>query len=633
MKFQCFLIARKYDQQRKLYLQRANKEIGKSFTKEEASFEPVLKALIDVGRIAEARQFLEWTRNARHYSKRLHLFDKLAFTLLGSRKPQQSVLCSDFGCSKEQIQKCAAKIDGDTPVKAEDFCPMELLSMSEEELRSIGIYLAEKKTHRVVIGDFDENKLTDYFCAGFKVLADDETGLYSIYRDCYWQRLSKNSLILPKLFHGLVERIAPSCWTSRLEERFLNALKVKCLSSSQLDPVEDFLSVQNGLIDLKTFKLNKHTWEASCTSMIPVAYDKKAECPIFKQALLTISNNDPTWVMVMQEVIGYCLDPTLAARKMMIFLGKASNGKSWVAECIEALVGSQNVSSLPLMQFQARFGPYALVDSMVNVCTETDTTRRESLKIENLKKIVAGEAIQVEAKGVQGYKCRLRTKIIAAMNDYPDISNSLQAFLDRVLVLPFDVRFSRTPKAGEVQADIHLLDKVKTELPGILNFALEGLKRLRAQKYVFSSCKRVEEAEARFQGKVNVSLRYLRERLIPANRKLWTQDIAQDFTTFCRDEGYPDKSVWSIKKVHQELEKAIKEAGLPYHFGKSNGLSCLRGAAFAGDSALGSEDDDTVDTQTDETDSADQISGDTNGADQASDDTVQQGSKKTKRKK
>ena len=607
MTLRCSEISRIYNKQESLYLQRKMKNLKKKLTEEEESaFEPTLRALIDAGRIVEARQFLEWTRNASRYSERLRLYDELAYGLLANNSSHASVPCSAFGCDEAQIRKCA-EIGKDEQRETGDCSPEERLSMSADELRGIGLYQSEKKgSHRVVISDFDVGKFSNYFCRGFKLSCDDQTGLFNIYRDCYWQVLQQKSPILPKLFYGMVERVAPSCWSSYLEKPFLNAIKVKSLSPTELEPADNYLNVQNGLIDLTTFKLKKHTWKINLTSIIPITYDKTADCPFFKQALLTISDNDPSWVSVFQEILGYMLDPTTLARKMFIFIGtKAQNGKSFLCDCIEALVGSENVSNLPLAQFQSRFGPHSLVNKMVNISAETDTSHKLPLQIQNLKSVISGDAIFVEEKNVQGYKYRARAKIVAAMNDFPDISHSPQAFIDRVLVLPFDVRFSRNPKDGEVQADIHLMEKILTELPGILNFALEGLKRLKAQNYVFSKCQRCEEAENQLRLKVDVVHRFIEERLVAKTGKTRTEDVAQDFTKFCDDEGYKDMASWSVKKVRQELEKAFNNYKIPYDFYKTGGLSYLRGAALVDDSgpelddSIGDlEDDGTSDEQT-----------------------------------
>ena len=68
-------------------------------------------------------------------------------------------------------------------------------------------------------------------------------------------------------------------------------------------------------------------------------------------------------------------------------------------------------------------------------------------------------------------------KHFLAMNEAPVIEDSSYGMWRRLYIINFPSRFS------EHEMDVHLTEKLKTELSGIFNWALEGFKRLRDRDF------------------------------------------------------------------------------------------------------------------------------------------------------
>jgi phage/plasmid-associated DNA primase len=147
---------------------------------------------------------------------------------------------------------------------------------------------------------------------------------------------------------------------------------------------------------------------------------------------------------------------------------------------LEHLVGIENTSSLALTQFANPFAMDELTDRLLNILSDlpTDDGRGNTLAhVEGLLKMVTGgESLRLEKKRIQGtYKSPAMARLVMATNSLPRFADTSSGIWDRARLIPFNVRVR-----GETSDNPHLKDElVAEELPGILNFALDGLKELR----------------------------------------------------------------------------------------------------------------------------------------------------------
>ena len=83
------------------------------------------------------------------------------------------------------------------------------------------------------------------------------------------------------------------------------------------------------------------------------------------------------------------------------------------------------------------------------------------------------ERIRCSPKFVPTFEFTPKCKLILAANIFPRITDPSSAFYQRLLVVPCERRFSDSEK------DRLLNDKLKMELPGIFNWMIKGLHRLK----------------------------------------------------------------------------------------------------------------------------------------------------------
>ncbi|MBA7656073.1 hypothetical protein ES703_63986 [subsurface metagenome] len=89
-----------------------------------------------------------------------------------------------------------------------------------------------------------------------------------------------------------------------------------------------------------------------------------------------------------------------------------------------------------------------------------------------LKSFVSGDTLQFERKFKEPVFAPPTAKVMIATNALPRFNDKTRAIWRRILLIPFDKVI-----ADEAQIT-NLAEKLKTELSGILNWGLKGLKKL-----------------------------------------------------------------------------------------------------------------------------------------------------------
>jgi putative DNA primase/helicase len=142
---------------------------------------------------------------------------------------------------------------------------------------------------------------------------------------------------------------------------------------------------------------------------------------------------------------------------------------------IEAeLVGRQNVAFPKIETLAGRFGLQGLIPKSSAQVTDMNCEDQKQLSAAatNLNGISGEDGQTIERKGITDWHGKLGARFTLAGNTLPNFRSHTGAMATRLMIIPFDVSF-----AG--REDRSLKRKLEGELPGILNWALDGLDRLR----------------------------------------------------------------------------------------------------------------------------------------------------------
>jgi putative DNA primase/helicase len=238
-----------------------------------------------------------------------------------------------------------------------------------------------------------------------------------------------------------------------------------------LDANPWLLNVENGTLNLRTGELRPHKREDLITKIIPVAYDHEATCPTWEAFLRHILNDQADLIWYVQKAVGYSL--TADTREQCLFLchGVGANGKSTFLDVLRSLLSDyaeQCAFSTFLRQDRevVRNDLAKLREARFVSAIETDEGKRlaESL----IKSVTGGDTITARFLFSEYFDFRPTFKIWLAANHKPEIRGTDLAIWRRIRLIPFGVVIPDDKQDGELSA------KLKSELPGILHWALLG---------------------------------------------------------------------------------------------------------------------------------------------------------------
>lgn len=232
------------------------------------------------------------------------------------------------------------------------------------------------------------------------------------------------------------------------------------------------LNVQNGTLDLRTGELRPHDPANMCTKLAPVAFDANATCPRWTQ-FLTEVQPDPTVRTFLQRFAGYVATGVIRERVLVLLVGGGRNGKSVFVRAISHLLGDYATYAAPdiLMAREGQRHPTELADLFgVRFAALSEAKADRSFDEETLKRLTGNEPIKARYIGKDFFEFEMTAKLAMAVNHRPRVADTTQSIWDRLREVPFTVRID------EANEDRALFEKLCAEMPGILNWTLEGCR-------------------------------------------------------------------------------------------------------------------------------------------------------------
>jgi putative DNA primase/helicase len=320
-------------------------------------------------------------------------------------------------------------------------------------------------------------------------------GDYWAYRDNFYQVIDKNDISsrLHTFIKGKHGTVTNGNWTAteralRLNSTISSEREMPSWLTGRLQRDYKWISLLNGIIDLDKLLTGEqdftrghspYWFSAYC---LPFGYDEAATCPEWLEKLGQWFSGDAERIALLQEWFGYCLTPETSQHKAINFYGPPRAGKGTAAGILAALLGEDNVSAVRLEDFGKRFQYVPLIDKLVNICEEATGMNSNAVKT-----YIAGDLLMSDRKGREHVMFRPSARLVIVSNDQLSFHDTSGATDARLMILPFDWSY-----VG--REDRSLADRLRGELPGIFNWALEGLKRLRAQGTFTKPARSLEEA-------------------------------------------------------------------------------------------------------------------------------------------
>lgn len=278
------------------------------------------------------------------------------------------------------------------------------------------------------------------------------------------------------------------------------------ISDEDVDQDIYLLNVENGTLDLRTGKLLPHRRENLITKIAPVEYRPNAKAPRWERFIHEIMNGDADMCGYLQRKIGYILSGDTSEEDFDIFYGPGGRGKSKLLLAIRDLMGSyaqQAPASLLMDKQYHGSGPtpeIARIKGARFVATvETSDGRRID---EELVKLLTGrDPIAARHLHKEMIEFIPQAKFILATNYQPTVKADDTGFWRRTKLIPFVADIKKKDK--------RLSEKLRAEMPGILNWALEGFKMW--QKEGLNPPAKILAATEEYRGEMDILGAFLEE--------------------------------------------------------------------------------------------------------------------------
>lgn len=249
------------------------------------------------------------------------------------------------------------------------------------------------------------------------------------------------------------------------------------------DPDRDtsgLIAFDNGILDINNNNtMLAHDPDIRIRAALPYSFDPAATCPQWEAFLRRVwgdSKYEPL-IEQLQMWFGYMLTDDISQQKMLIMSGVARSGKSTMMRILHAMLGSHNCASPTLdnLTNEAHLqGMYDKLGAFLNDVSDPSPANRTAV-VNRIKNIVGQDDVRINRKYQSTIEVTMRCRLNMTCNAIPNLSESSSAMVERGL-------FFHTPRSFKGKEDPDLTEKLRAEMPGIINWAIAGLKKLREVK-------------------------------------------------------------------------------------------------------------------------------------------------------
>ncbi|MGL4697102.1 phage/plasmid primase, P4 family [Enterococcus larvae] len=241
----------------------------------------------------------------------------------------------------------------------------------------------------------------------------------------------------------------------------------------EFDQDDMLFNTQNGFIDLSNGVIHEHAIDKMFTRISNVEYTDKTDCPRWELFLEQVFDNDHELINYVKKAVGYSLSASTREQVMFFLYGNGRNGKSVFLEIINEVMGTYGMSMQADSLMVKRGGSNGHNEDIARLNGArlvTSSEPNEGVRLDEglIKQLTGGDVVSASFKGGHVFDYKPQYKIWVATNHKPIIRGNDDGIWRRLPLIPFTVQIPMK------KVDKNLVSKLRLELPGILNWAVEG---------------------------------------------------------------------------------------------------------------------------------------------------------------
>lgn len=298
-------------------------------------------------------------------------------------------------------------------------------------------------------------------------------------------------------------------------------------------PARELVACENGLLHVGTRDLGDHDPRLLNLTSVPFAFDAHAPAPRRWLDFLTeLWPDDPDSIAALQEYAGYIISGRTDLQKILLMVGPTRAGKGVIARVLKNLVGDGNYAGPTLASLGTNFGLSPLIGKPLAIISDARLGGASTAQVvERLLSVSGEDTLDIDRKYREPWTGTLPTRFLIISNELPRFGDASGAIANRfvVLVLRHSVLGRENP---------NLTNELLPELPGILNWALDGLARIQAAGR-FSEPAASRDSILALQDLVSPVAAFVRDRCKPEpGAETLVKHVYDEWKVWAEDNGH-----------------------------------------------------------------------------------------------
>lgn len=323
------------------------------------------------------------------------------------------------------------------------------------------------------------------------------------------------------------------------------------------------LVAQDACLDLETYEVIDHSPDhfALRKSAASLTGDRShATLDAFLREAFSDRPEAGEIIKTVQEWFGAAVIPLplkqRAQKKGLFAHGPSRCSKTQISELARFLLGHDKVCGLGMRGLLGERFPTEPFIGKYGWIADDAVGEGETLDADIFKVVVTGEQTSTKTKGGKNWEGRFGFPVLLTANNLFRVKDQSDAVYNRLLILPMtNVRPENAPEPAGFES---IADKIgKTELTGLLWWAIEGWQRLSARG-VFDPPAIMLEASKALKDDNNPVDAWRRECLeLDPQSKVLRADLLASMNGWCAQEFGVDAKPWSGRGFFPRLTKMI----------------------------------------------------------------------------
>ena len=321
-----------------------------------------------------------------------------------------------------------------------------------------------------------------------------------------------------------------------------------------LDASPFLLGVQNGVLNLESESLLQPSPTLMVTKRCRVPYIPSAKSPTLVKFIRRITKGDPALAKFLQRLAGYLLTGEVSEQCFAFLYGLGRNGKTTYAELLFWFMGDYSVI-LPTATLTAssRDPSAASPDLMLlkgaRLALASELEESSRFAEATLKSLTGGDTLTARNPYGKFSSWVPSHKLLIVGNHRPVITGTDHGIWRRVRLVPFSQVIS------DKECDNKLLEKLRAEGSGVLNWALEGLREWKKQG--LNPPASVKDAGASYRDDMDIFKEWMSDHTVTSpNADIETVTLYRAYFHWAKQAG------WSRPLTRNAFGRRLTERGI-----------------------------------------------------------------------